>query len=130
MQGMDYARVKALFRYDAELGGLRWRERRRGVRADGEAGSTVNGCRRVTVDGKTYSVGQLVWLLRTGHKAKGGVRYLDGNRLNTRFENLAPGRPDSFVLTPKGRGFTLDYQGARTHCATAQEALDMLALLL
>jgi hypothetical protein len=83
-------RLRNLLDYDHSTGAFRWRQRRKGVRANGTAGC-VNKLRRVMVifiDGRLYLAHRLAWLHVYGAWPVHQIDHIDGDSMNNCIENL------------------------------------------
>jgi hypothetical protein len=76
-----------LFDYDAENGELIRKVSEHGKPA-GKIGCVTDGRKRVKIEGKRCTIAELVWIYHHGSKPSKAIDYVDGNRLNTRIENL------------------------------------------
>lgn len=77
------------YEYDREKGLLIHRKTH-GRGKEGSPAGTVNasGYRYISLMGKSYTIGPLVWLLETGEMPTHNISFIDGNPNNTSFENL------------------------------------------
>ncbi|CAO4167882.1 HNH endonuclease signature motif containing protein [Methylorubrum aminovorans] len=86
----SFESVSSCLEYSPESGRLFWRDIRKPHLHGHEAGSIdAGGYRVVKLDGKTFKVSRLAWLLYYGEWPSGRVRYIDGDKENNRIENLA-----------------------------------------
>lgn len=114
---MNWKEAKEQFKYCSETGELLWFCRKPGIRPGMKAGYLFKGNKYVTVNGARVMAKNIVWLLRTGALPKSPLYHVDGDRTNTRFENLTtrkvkPSRAGQGINIQKGRdGLTLSAEG-------------------
>jgi hypothetical protein len=78
-----------LFTYDPQDGSLRWKVARSPNVSVGKiAGSLCTGYKRVKIDGFSYLVHRLIWLMVTGAWPKADLDHINGIRTDNRFTNL------------------------------------------
>ena len=83
----DYART--LFNYNPETGDLVWRVARGRSRIGVVAGTkTADGYMRVKINGVSYLVHRLVWLIHRGQWPADQIDHINGDRAFNRIENL------------------------------------------
>jgi hypothetical protein len=80
--------LRRLFNYDSRTGIIRWRINGGGVKAGTEAGTIVNGYRRIKVHESLYAAHRLVWKIHFGEEPPGEVDHIDRNRANNSITNL------------------------------------------
>jgi hypothetical protein len=79
--------IRSLFYYDIELGCLRFRS---GVKAGSIAGASHPcGYRQVWIGGDRFLLHRLIWKYHHGSEPR-QVDHIDGNRGNSKIENLRP----------------------------------------
>ena len=92
----------ATFIYDEERGELLWKTRKKEEfkresdwkgwvkRCAGRsAGATgKNGYHNIYYKGKTYNRTALIWIMKTGGKARGPIRHIDNDSANDKWSNL------------------------------------------
>jgi hypothetical protein len=86
---LTHARVLELFDYDTATGHLIWMVQKHRTEVGAVAGTiTGAGCRYVGVDGESHLAHRLVWFWHKGEWPQLNLGAIDGDRLNTRIENL------------------------------------------
>jgi len=82
-------RVKELFHYDADCGGLIWRVTKSATAPQGSFAGSVNqkGHVNVQVDGEMYALHQLVFLYHYGH-IPAEIDHINQAKTDNRIENL------------------------------------------
>lgn len=105
------ARCMALFNADFERGVLTRATSIQGARADGSVGTVRRGYLKVCVDGRTYAVHHLLWLMAVGHWPADELDHIDRDRTNNALSNL---RPATGALNNRNRPTTSasGYRGA------------------
>jgi hypothetical protein len=93
---MNFEEASAIFRYDPVSGELRWRKRLSGRTTVGELAGRLNGYGylRVTVDGRTYMVHRIAWLLANGSWPERQIDHINGSRADNRICNLREANPE------------------------------------
>jgi hypothetical protein len=92
--------VKELFDYDPVTGNLNWRVSRSSRIRVGDLAGTLgaNGRRYVLINGVSYLVHRVIWLMCHGEWPKGNISPRDGDYLNLRLSNLIERSPTETVL--------------------------------
>ena len=81
--------VQQLFRYVPETGELVWAKTRNKFMKVGKvAGTKTKTGVNVGINGKVFTLRQLVWTWHHGDWPKGRIWHKDGDKFNTRIENL------------------------------------------
>lgn len=83
-------RVKELFDYDYENGCLLRKEDNHGRIVNRPCGHKSAAYGYVGIDGKSYRVHRVIWLLVYGTWPEHEIDHIDQNKLNNRIENLRP----------------------------------------
>jgi len=83
-------RLRKLLSYNPATGIFRWRVSRSGVKAGKVAGRARGrkGYCQICVDRKFYQAGRLAWLYMTDKWPKLEINHINGNRSDTRWDNL------------------------------------------
>ncbi|WP_369913930.1 HNH endonuclease [Xanthomonas sp. NCPPB 3005] len=82
-------RLRELFEYDANTGGLAWRVRRGPVRIGSAAGSLHrSGYYRVIVDGIRVAAHRVAWALHHNQWPADQIDHINGNKVDNRIINL------------------------------------------
>ena len=90
MKKLTQKRLKKLLLYDKEVGLFRWRVKKGPAQIGQIAGTLLNEKYRIiTIDCKSYSMKDLVWLYKKGKFPKKKIIHKNGNPLDNRFKNLA-----------------------------------------
>lgn len=135
---MNYEKAVNMFKYDSATGHLLWNCRRPGVRVGMKAGFMLNGTKYVTIDWKREQVKNIVWLLNTGSWPGRRLHHRNGNRADTRFENLAFNKPSQHSKAPgliqiqkneSGR-HVVSYGGAKVAEGDPDKVLEVVRALL
>lgn len=84
-------RAKQMLHYDRQTGHVYWISKPGQVVSVGNrvGWQKTNGAISAMLDGHTYALHNLVWLLETGAFPEKTLLHLDGDKSNNRFENLA-----------------------------------------
>ena len=100
MKDLDASRLHQLLDYNVETGVFRWKVRPcNRVKIGAEAGRvTESGYRVAQLDGQMYQLPRLAWLYINGSWPKSIIRFIDGNPLNCRIENLKDTYEDTLGL--------------------------------
>lgn len=105
---LDHELLKKMLRYDPRDGNFYWLISRKPRTKPGDfAGTDATGYYVVTISGVQYPAHRLAWFYTHGEWPVGDVRFRDGNRLNTRIENL------SYAPTPLSMSKAAVYARAR-----------------
>lgn len=89
MRRPSIERLREVFEYEEETGLLRWKIDRAFVRIGDVAGAeSVDGYRRVRVDGKRMKAHHVIWAMKTGEWPVGIVDHKDCDGHNNRWLNL------------------------------------------
>ena len=109
--------VKALFEYNPNTGDLVWKAARGRARVGDVAGSkTADGYIRVKINGVSYLVHRLVWLIHHGRWPADQVDHINGNRACNRIENLrAATRAENQQNRVNARGSSSLFLGVSWH---------------
>jgi len=87
---LSAATARDLMHYDGRSGLLTWRvDRGHGVRAGDEVGS-IRPDRRIaaTINGRTYLIHRVIWLMHYGEWPTGRLTFRDGDPQNLKLDNL------------------------------------------
>ncbi|EGQ9298919.1 hypothetical protein E4T16_15230 [Vibrio parahaemolyticus] len=88
-------KIRNQLTYDPDSGIIQWKESGRGRRANLVAGCVKrkkgNVWRRIVIDGKEYTSGQIAWSIMTGHFPDFIIDHKDGDSLNDKWSNLRRG---------------------------------------
>lgn len=88
-EGLTAEHLRALLEYEPATGVFRWRVRAgKNVHAGWVAGSISEGYRIITAGGNRYRAGRLAWLFVTGNWPRGQLEHRNGDKDDTRIENL------------------------------------------
>ncbi len=87
---MDSTTIRNLFFYNKKTGILRWKITMGRNRPAGTIAGSINGqgYREVMIQGKTYQVSRIIWLLVTGKWPNGEVDHKNLKRTDNRWTNL------------------------------------------
>lgn len=81
--------LNKIFYYDKETGILIWRDKVSPGKWSGQvAGSVERQGKYVTICKREFSVASIIWKLHHGKSTRKKIFYRDGNKQNTRIENL------------------------------------------
>lgn len=134
---MKYEDAQKWFKYEAASGNLLWNHAKPGVRRGMKAGFMLNGTKYVTVDWQREQVKNIVWLLNTGSWPTRRLYHQNGNRADTRFDNLGFSKNKTttssncieLVLTD-GRNRAVYFGGAKIAEGDPDKVLEVVKALL
>ncbi len=84
----DKVKVKSLLTYNATNGVFSWKIKRKGVKANKQAGSVIRGHYIITIDGAQIRALDIAWMMMLGSWPTVHIEPLDGVKTNASALNL------------------------------------------